>query len=192
LPDGSERDFTFVEHPGFVSIVPLTSAGEVLLIRSYRYPVDAQVLEVPAGGLGNSGDRRADQSAAESREDPFAGARALAQPQPAELRAVALRELREETGHVAGDMEAVGSYWSAIGNSSCRAYVYLARDVRPDGDPQLEATESIEVLPTPIEEALRMARDGRIEDGHSALALLWCEERLRAAAAAGPSRDDSE
>jgi hypothetical protein len=31
----------------------------------------------------------------------------------------------------------------------------------------------------PVEEALRMAREGEITDGPSALKLLWCEPPLR-------------
>jgi hypothetical protein len=36
----------------------------------------------------------------------------------------------------------------------------------------------MEVHLAPVEEALRMAREGEIPDGPSALALLWCEALL--------------
>src|SRR6185295_16803422 len=36
-------------HPGICVIVPFVTADEVLLIRQYRYPVDAELWEVPAG-----------------------------------------------------------------------------------------------------------------------------------------------
>ena len=156
LPDGSEATFTYVEHPGFVSIVPLLEDGRVLLIRSYRYPVDQWVLEVPAGGLGRPG-----------------GA-------PRDPREVAASELGEETGHVAGRLSHIADYWSAIGNSRSRASVFLATGVRPHGAQRLESTEHIELRPTPAEVALAMASDGRIADGHSALAWLMCENAIRA------------
>jgi hypothetical protein len=37
----------------------------------------------------------------------------------------------------------------------------------------------MEMRLVPVEEALRMAREGEITDGPSALALLWCEPLLR-------------
>ena len=37
----------------------------------------------------------------------------------------------------------------------------------------------MEIRLVPVEEALRMAREGDISDGPSALALLWCEPLLR-------------
>ena len=90
LPDGSPAVFTYVDHPGFVSVVPLTAGGQVVLIRSYRYTVDELVLEVPAGGFGAP-------EAGESSVDPLA---------------VARHELLEETGHEAERFEAVTQYWS--------------------------------------------------------------------------------
>lgn len=149
LPDGRELRYTFVEHPGFVSVVPVLPDGRVLLVRSYRYTVDAWSWEVPAGGLAG----RAVLDAARA-------------------------ELREETGFRAERLQEIGRYWSAIGTTDGDGHVVLARDVRPGGAPDLEPTEIIEPRPVPASEALAMARDGRMRDGHSALALLACEPHL--------------
>jgi len=37
----------------------------------------------------------------------------------------------------------------------------------------------MEIRLVPVTEALRMAREGEIADGPSALALLWCEPLLQ-------------
>lgn len=153
LPDGEFITFTYVEHPGFVTIVPVTDEGEVVLIRSYRYTVDDWVWELPAGGLGNKPDLLPE--------------------------AVALEELKEETGHVVkGTLRLVATYYCAVGNARMRGHVFLATGVHREGEQHLEHTEVIQLRLVPIAEALRMARAGEMEDGASALALLLCEPHL--------------
>jgi ADP-ribose pyrophosphatase len=156
LPDGQPVTFTYVEHPGFVSVVPLTNEGDIVMIRSYRWTVDAWCWEVPAGGLGNRPGLP--------------------------LERVAREELLEETGHqIEGRIEHVTSYHNGIGNTRTRAHVFFATGVRTVTAPSLEATEMIEVHPLPARQALEMARRGEVEDGSSALALLLCAERIEAA-----------
>jgi hypothetical protein len=57
------------------------------------------------------------------------------------------------------------------------ARVYLATGVEL-GEAHPEPTELMEIRLVPVAEALRMAREGEITDGPSALALLWCEPML--------------
>ena len=92
---------------------------------------------------------------------------------------VARRELLEEVGGKAAELSYVGEFYTSNGISNEVAYVYLATGVEI-GRAYREATERMEVRLVPIEEALRMAREGEISDGPSALALLWCEPLLRA------------
>jgi hypothetical protein len=47
------------------------------------------------------------------------------------------------------------------------------------GKAHFEPTELLEMRLVPIEKTLHMAREGEITDGLCALALLWCERRLR-------------
>lgn len=156
LPNGEPATFTYVEHPGFVSIVPLTEEGQILLIRSYRYTVDAWCWEVPAGGVGNKPEL--------------------------DLAGVARSELLEETGCVVtGRLEHVTRYHNAIGGSRTPADIFFATGVRRAAEQRLDATEQIEVHPRPAHEVLAMARGGEIEDGASAYALLLCAERVEAA-----------
>jgi len=147
---GHEFSYTLVEHPGAVWVVPVTGDGQVVLIWSYRHPVGEHCLEVPAGGL-------------------FAGAT------PEET---ARRELEEEVGGQAADLQYVGRFYTSNGTSNEIAYVYLATGVQL-GETHLEPTEELEVRLVPVDEAMRMAREGEISDGPSALALLWCEKLLR-------------
>ena len=148
-PAGREFTYTLIDHPGAVWVVPVSGEGQVALIWQYRYAVDDWCYEVPAGGLGPDG-------------------------KPEE---VARRELREEIGGTAADLRLVGQFYTSNGISNEVAYVYLATGVEL-GPTQREPTELMEIRLVPIEEAVRMAREGEITDGPSALALLWCERLL--------------
>ena len=148
-PTGHEFTYTVVDHPGAVWVVPVTAEGQVALIWQYRYAVDDWCYEVPAGGL----------SPGLSPEE------------------VARRELLEEIGGTAAELRPLGQFYTSNGISNETAYVYLATGVEL-GPPQREPTELMEVRLVPTEEAMRMARSGKISDGPSALALLWCEPAL--------------
>ncbi|MFZ2488226.1 MAG: GrpB family protein [Anaerolineae bacterium] len=152
LPSGEEIVYTYQEHPGFVAIVPRTRDGCIVLIRSYRYTVDDWCWELPAGGLGDKpGMSKAD---------------------------VARQELAEETGGVCTALDEITSFYVSNGTSNGRCTVFLAHNVELTQPTALESTEVSEVHLVPIAEALQMARDGRMTDGDSALALLRCEPHL--------------
>ncbi len=161
LPGGEEITYTYQEHAGFVSIVPVTRAGEVVLIRTYRYTVDDWVWEVPAGGLGN----RPGQS----------------------LWQVAQEELAEEVGGVADNWEYKGWFYIANGTAHIVGHLFLATGVELTLPTRHENTEVIQIHRVPVETALLMARDGRMRDGESALALLRLEPELRAIALSSPA-----
>jgi ADP-ribose pyrophosphatase len=148
-PAGAEFTYTVVEHPGAVWVVPVTTSGQIALIRNYRYTVDDWCYEVPAGGLGPDGN-------------------------PEE---VARQELLEEAGGTATELRPIGQFYTSNGISDEVAYVYLATGVEL-GETHREPTERMELRLVPVHEALRMAREGEISDGPSALALLWCEPLL--------------
>jgi ADP-ribose pyrophosphatase len=148
-PSGHEFTYTLVDHPGAVWVVPVTPDGRVALVWQYRHAVDAFCMEVPAGGL----------SPGLTPEE------------------VAHRELLEEIGGEAAEMRFVGQFYTSNGISNEVAYVFLATGVEL-GDTHHEPTELMEIRLVPVEEALRMAREGEVADGPSALALLWCEPLL--------------
>jgi ADP-ribose pyrophosphatase len=111
LPDGREATREVVGHPGAVAVVPVTAAGEVVLVRQYRYPIGQELLEVPAGKLDKG----------EAPED------------------CAYRELEEETGYRAGRMEHLATFYTAPGFTDEIMHLYLARDLskttqNTDGD----------------------------------------------------------
>jgi ADP-ribose pyrophosphatase len=147
--DGREFTYTIIEKPGAVWVVPVTAAGDLILINQYRYPVGEWCLEVPAGNI-----------------EPGTA--------PAEMAA---RELREEIGGTAGQIVAVTEFYTMNGIGDEIANVFLALDVVL-GEPAREATEHIELIQVPVHEALHMARSGAIKDGPSALAILLCTAAL--------------
>ncbi|MGI9431752.1 MAG: NUDIX hydrolase [Myxococcota bacterium] len=143
LPAGEEITYTFVEHGGYAMVVPLLDDGRVILERVYRYTVQRTLLECPSGGLDG---------------------------EPADV--AARRELREETGWISKTMQPLGSFYGSDGISNERFHLFLARGLEWDGEPILEATEQIELVLLPFEEALRRALAGEIEDAPSSLALI--------------------
>lgn len=145
--------YTYITGNAAVFVVPVTVDGQVVLIRQYRYTIDAWCLEVPAGGTH---DR-----AGVALED------------------VAREELAEEVGGTCETMERVADFYPSTSRSAEACHVFLATGVTLGRPQALQETERIEIHPVPAREALAMARGGRIADGQSALALLLCEDALR-------------
>lgn len=153
LPGGTEITYTWMEHPGCAVIVPLTAAGEVMMIRQYRYTVDEISLELPAGGRN---------------------------PEDADPATCAARELAEELGLVAGRWTALGSFYTALGVSNIEAFAYLAEDLHPvptNLDPT-EQEAGLELVTIPFAQAVAMCYNGTIKDGQSLIALLWAARMM--------------
>lgn len=150
-PDGRPGVYNVIESPTSVWIVPVTPAGEIVLIHNYRYTIDQWCWEVPAGSV---------------------------KPDQTELEA-AVCELKEEVGGETKEgLLEIGRFYTASGICNELGVYYLARNVSL-GEPDHEATEVMEIHPKPVEEVLQMARNGQISDGNTALALLLCAEKLR-------------
>jgi ADP-ribose pyrophosphatase len=90
------------------------------------------------------------------------------------------REVAEETGYRALHLRRLGAVLTTPGFSDERIDLFLVR-AEPEGEPE----EAIELVEVTFEEAVRMVRDGEIEDAKSAVALLLAEGVARSA---GPAR----
>ena len=153
LPEGKETDYGYLDRAPAVIIVPVTRDGDIVLVRQYRYPVDDWCVEVPAGGTHDTGD--------ESLEE------------------VARKELREEVGATCGALTNVGFFFSAPSLTNEKCHVFLAENVELTRQPDSEPTEEIKIQLAPPDRVLEMARSGQMKNSPCALAVLWCEPRLR-------------
>ncbi len=144
LPNGGEAYREWVKHPGAAAVIPYTDQGEVILVRQYRYPIDEVTLEIPAGKLDAAG------------EDPLECAK---------------RELSEETGYTAQEYKFLTKLATSVGFSDEVIYIYAARGLAA-GQQHTDEDEFINVVKVPLQEAVEMVLDGRINDGKSITAIF--------------------
>jgi 8-oxo-dGTP pyrophosphatase MutT (NUDIX family) len=102
LPNGHTATREVVDHPGAVVIAALDAEGRLVLEKQYRYAIDQELVEFPAGVL-------------EPGEDPAVAA---------------VRELREEAGLEASRWDRLGAFYSSPGFVHEQLHAYLARDLR--------------------------------------------------------------
>jgi len=150
MPDGTVHYREVVRHPGAVTILPVASDERICFVRNYRAAVDEVLVELPAGTL-------------EPGEEPFECAR---------------RELAEETGYRAGRLQLMTTFYMSPGVLDERMHLYLATQLTA-GPTSLDAGEQIEPLLATWDEALEMARDGRIRDSKTLAGLLYFGTFLR-------------
>ncbi len=143
LADGTSYEREVVEYGQAVVLVPVDAQGRLLLVRQYRHPVRAWLLELPAGGV----DER-----------------------DASPEAAAQRELREETGH-RGTLRRIGGMFLAPGYSTEYQYVYAVHDLVEDAL-EADADEDLLLERLTLDDALAAVDRGEIRDAKSIAALL--------------------
>jgi ADP-ribose pyrophosphatase len=144
--DGQPASLDYIQHPGAVAILPLLDGERVCLIRSRRLTLARTIIEIPAGTR-------------EPDETPLETAR---------------RELIEETGYRAAELEELITFYPSPGITDERMWVYVARGLTP-GDHAREPNEEIENLVVLWADALAMLDRRAIEDAKTIIALLAFE-----------------
>jgi ADP-ribose pyrophosphatase len=143
LRDGREARREVVEHGGAVAIVPVDADGKIILVRQFRTPAGASLLEVPAGGI-------------DADEDPDAAVQ---------------RELQEETGYRAGRVRKLTACWVAPGYCTEFIHVYLAEGL-VESRLEADEDEDIALERYTLAEALALIDSGAICDAKSIVGLL--------------------
>lgn len=149
LQNGSKAPREVVEHPGGVGIVPVTKDNKVIMVRQYRYPMEEELLEIPAGKL-------------EYGEDPLA---------------CAIRELSEETGCTAGKIVDLGPTYPSPGFCKEILYIYLALDLQ-FGEMHLDQDELLRVEQVDIDELIDMIMANEMPDGKSIIGIMKAKKYL--------------
>ncbi len=143
LPDGQQASREVIEHPGGVGVVAVTDAGEVLLVRQFRYPYGKILTEIPAG-----------------KRDPG--------EQPEQT---GRRELAEETGYRADSFTYLGQVYPTPGYCDEVIHLYLATGLTA-GDTHPDEDEFLEVEHRPLEVAVQQVLAGDFADAKTQIGIL--------------------
>ena len=144
LPNGKEATREICLHNGAVAVIPILPDGRVIMERQYRYAHGSVMLEIPAGKLDS-----ADEIPLEA----------------------AARELREETGALAGKMTYLGEIVASPALVSEVIHLYLAEDLT-FGERELDEDEFLDVEYIPLADLKDMVMRGEIPDGKTQIAVL--------------------
>ncbi|MFC4987639.1 MULTISPECIES: NUDIX hydrolase [Saliphagus] len=146
LPDGTETEFDYLSEPESVCILPLTPDDRVVCIEEWRQAVSRVNRGLPVGST---------------------------EPDDDSLEAAARRELREETGHEAEDLEHLLTAEPANGIADSVIHFFVASGCRPTAAQQLDDDETIRVAETSLEDLLSEIESGDLRDGRAILAVTY-------------------
>lgn len=146
LPNNDTSERVYINHPGAVAILVVDSENNIILEEQYRHPLKKVILEIPAGKL-------------EGAEDIFLAAK---------------RELSEETGLIANELEYLGETYPCAGYSNETIHLFLVTNYEV-GKQHLDEEEFINVLKVPFLKVKEMIKNGDIKDSKTIHAIYLYE-----------------
>lgn len=132
-----------VEHKDAVAILPIDDLGFVYLVKQYRFPVQKEFLEIPAGIV-------------EENED---------------YEKAALRELQEEVGFFSKNLQKIFEGYNSVGFCNEKTIIYIAKDLVSSKLPEDE-DENLTVVKIHIDKLKQMYLNNEINDFKTAIAIL--------------------
>lgn len=147
FPDGSQGELELIRHSGAAAILPLLDDGDdprLVLLRQYRYAAGGDIYEVPAGRPehGESWER------------------------------CAHRELEEETGLTARNLQHLTTIYTTPGFTDERIHLFLATGIG-EGTRDLDDDEFVHPVRMNLSTAVQHIRDGIIIDAKSIATILY-------------------
>jgi len=152
--NGDKGIYGFVQRPDGADVLIVNSKSEVLLIKQYRYPIQAYQWNIPGGAINRG----------ELPED------------------AARREVEEETGLKITKLEAMGGFYPLSSCSTEKGNLFLAYvdEKVPSENTAKQVDESVqEKRFIPMAEILHMIDNNEITDSYSANALQMLARRMK-------------
>lgn len=144
LPNGKNDNRDVIKHPGACAVIAFLDSENIILVEQFRLPLNKTLLEIPAGKLNK-------------KEDPMDCAK---------------RELQEETGYVAKEIEYLGSIATAPGFCDEIIHLYKAWNLSL-GEKNEDEDEFTSVKVLNINDLKEMIKKGEIIDGKTISVLSY-------------------
>ena len=146
LPDSKIiDDFYTVTIPNGAMVCALTSDGDIILKKEYRYACKSDIIECPAGMIEDYENVPLD---------------------------AAIRELLEETGYTSDNWLYLGGTRESTSKLTNTMHLFLAENCIKTSEQKLDDTESIELLKIPFNNAIDMVMSGEIVSNSSTHLIL--------------------
>lgn len=149
IPNGNTAKWDFIKHKGAAAIIPVDEDGRVIMVRQYRNAIEKNTLEIPAGGL-NPGE---------------------------DMKTCAARELEEETGYRAAQVEHLLDLYTTVAFCNEKIGIYYTRELVPSAQ-HLDEDEYVSIERYTIDELTDMIFKGIIEDGKTIAAIMAYKAKM--------------
>lgn len=150
LPSKNQSTREYIKHPGAAVVIPYLGNGDIIMVKQFRYPVNAIMLELPAGKI-----------------DPGESPESTIQ-----------RELAEETGYRADALHHLCKIHTCVGYSDELLHLFWASRLR-ESKLTADDDETIEVINISTEKAIALMLNGAITDAKTLIGLFWLKEILQ-------------
>ncbi len=148
LPSGRITERIRVLHPDASAVIPILDDGRILLVKQFRYSIQEETLEIPAGKIDEG----------ETAEE------------------CAYREMVEETGYEPNNLDFLLTYVPAIGYSDEKLHFFKSTSLTqiPDYEYPSDEISRLEILS--LAEINEKILAGEIKDGKTIVAMALLQE----------------
>lgn len=151
-PGGKIIDPYYVyEFPAWVTALPVTDDGRIIMVKQYRHALGEVCLELP-GGCVDDTDKNFEEGIA--------------------------RELLEETGYSFSSYEYLGKISANPSTNNNLMHMFLARGGKKIADQQLDHNEEIEVELLSVEALKQLIRENKIIQSMHVTCIMYALEKM--------------